>query len=40
MSMGTFLDTLIRLKAFKIVTVFRPNIDYFLRIKSRVFGQK
>ena len=31
MSQGTFLDTLIRLEAFKRIFVFGPEIDFFLR---------
>ena len=40
MSQGTFLDTLIRLEAFKRIFVFSPKIDFFARGYSRVFGQK
>ena len=40
MSQGTFLDTLIPLEAFKRIVVFRSKIDFFLRGKSRIFGQK
>ena len=40
MSQETFLDTLIRLEAFKRIFVFRPKIDFFLRGKFRGFGQK
>ena len=40
MSQGTFLDTLIRLDAFKRIFVFGPKIDSFLRGSSRLFGQK
>ena len=40
MSQGTFLDTLIRLEAFKTIFVFHPKIDFFPRGLSRVFGQK
>ena len=40
MSQGTFSDTLIRLESFKKIFLFRPKIDFFLRGKSRVFGQK
>ena len=29
MSQGTFLDTLIRLEAFKRIFVFCPKIDFF-----------
>ena len=29
MSQGTFLDTLIRLEAFKRIFAFRPKIDFF-----------
>ena len=39
MSKGTFLDTLIRLEAFKRIIVFCPKIDFFPRGKSMVFGQ-
>ena len=28
----TFLDTLIQLEAFKRIFVFRPKIDFFLRV--------
>ena len=40
MSQGMFLDTLIRLEAFKRIFVFRPKIDFFPRGKSMVFVQK
>ena len=41
MSQGTFLDTLIRLEAFKRIFVFFfSKIDFFQRGKCRVFGQK
>ena len=40
MSQGTFLGTLIRLKAFKRLFVFRLKVDFFLRGKSMVFCQK
>ena len=40
MSYGTFLDTLIRLEAFKKKFVFCPKIDFLLRGLSTVFGQK
>ena len=40
MSQGTFLDTLIRLEAFKRIFVFCPKLDFFQRGKCRVFGQK
>ena len=40
MSQGTFSDKLIRLKAFKIIFVFRPKINFFLRGKPMLFGQK
>ena len=40
MSQGTFSDTLIRLKAFKRIFLFRPKIDLFPRGKSMSFGQK
>ena len=31
MSQGTFLDTLLRLEAFKGIFEFRPKIDFFPR---------
>ena len=31
MSQGTFLETLIRLEAFKRIFVFCPKIDFFLQ---------
>ena len=31
MSQGTFLETLIRLEAFKRIFVFRPKLDFFAR---------
>ena len=40
MSQGTFLDTLIRLEAFKRIFVFRPRNDFFRRGKSMVFWSK
>ena len=40
MSQGTFSDALIRFEASKRMLVFRPKIDFFLRSKSMVFGQK
>ena len=40
MSQGTFCGKLVRLEAFKRIFVFRLNIDFFLRGKSTVFGQK
>ena len=40
MCQGTISDKLIRLEAFKRIFVFRPKIDFFLRGKSMVFGQK
>ena len=40
MSQGMFSDTLIRLKAFKRIFLFRPKMDFSPRGKSRVFGQK
>ena len=40
MCQGTFLDTPILLKAFKIIFVFGPKIDFFPRGKSRVFGEE
>ena len=40
MSQGTFTDTLIRLEALKTTFVFRPQIDFFLRGKSLLFGKK
>ena len=39
MSQVTFSDTLIRLKAFKRIFVFRPKMDFFPRGKSIVSGQ-
>ena len=39
MSRGTFSNTLIRLEAFKRILVFRPEIDFSPRGKSRLFGQ-
>ena len=40
MSQGMFSYTLIRLEAFKRIFVCRRKIDFFLRGKSMVFGQK
>ena len=40
MSRVTFLDTLVRLEAFKRIFVIRLKIDFSLRAKSTVFGQK
>ena len=40
MSRGTVSDTLIRLKAFKRIFLFRPKIDFFPRGNSRVLAQK
>ena len=40
MSQGTFYDKLVRLEVFKRIFVFRSNIDFFLRRKYMVFGQK
>ena len=40
MSQGSFSKTLVRLKAFKRIFVFRPKIDFFPRGKAMVFGQK
>ena len=40
MSKVTFIDTLIRLEAFKRIFVFCPKIDFFPWGKSTVFGQK
>ena len=40
MSQGTYKNTMIRLEACKKIFAFRPNIDFFLRGKSRNFGQK
>ena len=40
MSQGTFFVTLIRLEALKRIFVFRPNIDFFRRGRSMVFGEK
>ena len=39
MSQGTFSDTPIRLDAFKRIFVFRPEIHFFPKGKSMVFGQ-
>ena len=39
-SHGTFLDLLIRLKAFERIFVFGPNIDYLPRSKPTVLGEK
>ena len=39
MSQGTFLDTLIRLEAFKRIFVIRPKLDFFQKGKSMIFGQ-
>ena len=36
MSRGMFLDTQIRLEAFKRIFVFRPKIDFFPKGKPRV----
>ena len=40
MSQGTFSGTLNRLEAFKTIFVFRLKVDFFLRGKSMLFGQK
>ena len=40
MSQGMFSDTLIRLEAFERISVFRPKIEFFLRGKSMVFGER
>ena len=40
MSQGKFLDTPIRLEAFKRIFALIPKIDFFPRGRSRVFGQK
>ena len=40
MSQGPFSDKLIRLKGLKRIFVFRQKIDFFLRGKSMLFGQK
>ena len=37
MSQGTFFDTLIRLDAFKRIFVFRPKMDFFLRVSPGFF---
>ena len=37
MSQGTFLETLIRLEAFKKIFVFCPKIDFFFQGVSRGF---
>ena len=39
-SNGTFLDLLIRLKAFKRIFVFGPKIDYLPKGKHTVLGEK
>ena len=40
MSQGTFLDTLVRLKAFKIIFLVSTKIDFLPNGKFRVFDQK
>ena len=40
MSQGTFSDTVIRLKVFKRIFVFRRKINFFSRGKFLVFDQK
>ena len=40
MSQGTFSDTLVRLDAFKRISVFGPKIDFLPKGKSMLFGQK
>ena len=37
---GEVTDTLIRFEAFKRIFLFRPKMDFFLKSKSMVFGQK
>ena len=39
-SHGTFLDLLIRLKAFERIFVFGPKIDFLPSDKPTVLGQK
>ena len=40
MSQWTFLDTLIRLEAFKRIFVFRPKIDFFSKMFVHGFWSK
>ena len=40
MSQRTLSDTPIRLEAVKRIFIFRPKIDFSLRDKSMLFGQK
>ena len=40
MSQGTFLDTLIRLEAFKRIFVFGPKIDFFSKGLVQGFWSK
>ena len=39
MSQGTFSDLLIRLEAFKRISVFRPKINFLPRGKPTVLGK-
>ena len=40
MSPGTFMDTLLKLEAFKRILVFRPKIDFFFQAVSPWFLAK
>ena len=40
MSQGTFSDTLIQLKAFKTIFVFRPKIEFFSKGLVQGFWSK
>ena len=40
MSQGTFSDTLVRLDAFKRISVFGPKIEFLPRSKSMLLAKK
>ena len=40
MSQGTIIETLMRLEAFKTIFVCPLKLDFFVRGRSMLFGQK